>query len=580
MSDLSIVSYAGAPAARGTLGSRINRSLLIQIAIAVVTIVVVFAPIIPLLYQSFIDRPLYENDAVLTGKNYVNLLSSPTILEVFWNTTLVVVLTTVIAQVIGTVLAILIGRTDLPGRSFLGDLILLPMYLSSLVLAFGWFIAYGPSGYITAWFASSFGGAPWNLYSVAGMALIGGISQAPLAFLYCQASTALSDPSLEQAARSCGAGPMRTLWSVTMPMLLPAIVSSGILNATSALEGLAIPLIFGQPAGITVFTTFLYEQGIVSPRPDYGLVATAATFMLILVVALVFLQNRILRNSSRYISVTGKVNKPKMFELGPYRWLVFAVVAGYALLFCVAPMLFLVLRSLVPVLSPLMPVWKFLTLQYLVEVFTVENYQRSIVNTLLISFFGGVFGTLYVALVALVSERSGFRLGGPLKYIALFPRAVPGLIAGMGFFYAMTFLPGMSLLQNSIWLLAIAYVMRYIPTGYGSISPSLMQIGPGIDRAAKVSGADWWTTTHAILLPIMRPALFACFSLLFIQFLKEYTVALFLFSPDTEVMGVTLLRRWGQGEVARVAALSTVQMFITISVIYLMRRIFGVKFYG
>ncbi|WDZ76227.1 iron ABC transporter permease [Ensifer adhaerens] len=579
MADLSVVSYVGAPAARGTIGAKINRSLLIQIAITVVTVVVVFAPILPLFYQSIIDRPLYEAGAVVTASNYTNLLSSPTILEVLWNTTLVVVLTTAIAQVIGTALAILIGRTDLPGRSFLGDLVLLPMYLSSLVLAFGWFIAYGPSGYITAWFANSFGGAPWNLYSIAGMALIGGISQAPLAFLYCQASTALSDPSLEQAARSCGAGPMRTLWSVTMPMLLPAIVSSGILNATSALESLAIPLIFGQPAGITVFTTFLYEQGIVSPRPDYGLVATAAAFMLLLVVGLVFLQNRILRNASRYISVTGKVNKPKMFELGPYRWLVFAIVATYALLFCVAPMVFLAVRGLVPVLSPLIPFWKFLTLQYLVEVFTVENYQRSIINTLLISLIGGVFGTLYIALVALVSERSspGF---GPLKYIALFPRAVPGLIAGLGFFYAMTFLPGMSLLQNSVWLLAIAYVMRYIPTGYGAISPSLMQIGPGIDRAAKVSGADWWTTTHSILLPIMRPALFACFSLLFIQFLKEYTVALFLFSPDTEVMGVTLLRRWAQGEVARVAALSTVQMFITISVIYLMRRFFGVKFYG
>lgn len=578
MADLSIVSYAGAPAARGTIGARINRSLLIQLMIAIVTIVVVFAPIVPLLYQSIIDRPLYEDGAVLTGANYLNLFSSPAILEVLWNTVLVVVLTTVIAQAIGTALAILIGRTDLPGRSILGDLILLPMYLSSLVLAFGWFIAYGPSGYITAWFASSFGGAPWNLYSITGMALIGGISQAPLAFLYCQASTALSDPSLEQAARSCGAGPMRTLWSVTMPMLLPAIVSSGVLNATAALESLAIPLIFGQPAGIKLFTTFLYEQGITSPRPDYGLVATA-TFMLLLVIGLVFLQNRVLRNASRYISVTGKVNKPKMFELGRYRWLVFAVVATYAVLFCLAPMLFLVLRALVPVLSPLIPFWHFLTLQYLIEVFTVENYQRSIINTLLVALIGGVFGTFYIALVALVSERSSFHFG-PLKYVALFPRAVPGLIAGLGFFYAMTFLPGINLLQNSIWLLVIAYVMRYIPTGYGAISPSLMQIGPGIDRAAKVSGADWWTTTHSILLPIMRPALFACFSLLFIQFLKEYTVALFLFSPDTEVMGVTLLRRWGQGEVARVASLSTVQMVITISVIYLMRRFFGVKFYG
>jgi len=243
MSQLSPVSYAGAPAARGALGAKINRSLLIQVAIAVITVIVVFAPIAPIFYQSIIDRPLYEVNAALTVQNYLNLISNAHVWKALGNSMLFVIQTTVIAQVIGTALAILVGRTDLPGRSIFGDIIMFPMFLSHLVLAFGWLIAYGPSGYVTAWFTNAFGGAPWNLYTMAGMAVIGGISQAPLAFLYCQASTALSDPSLELAARSCGAGPIRTLWRVTMPLLMPAILSSAILTFTSAFEMLAIPLI-------------------------------------------------------------------------------------------------------------------------------------------------------------------------------------------------------------------------------------------------------------------------------------------------------------------------------------------------
>nr|MBF0685905.1 iron ABC transporter permease [Pseudomonas sp.] len=487
MAELSRVHYAGAPAQRGTIGSRINISLIIQVAIAAITTIVVFAPILPLIYQSFVDRPLYEANHVLTGANYANLFSDPDIINVAVNTAVFVIATTLVAQFLGTALAILVGRTDLPGRSIFGDMIMLPMYLSHLVLAFGWFIAYGPSGYITAWFATLFGGAPWNLASMAGMVFIAGVSQAPLAFLYCQASAALQDQSLEQAARSCGAGPVRTLWTVTMPMLLPAILSSGILTATMTLEMLAIPLIFGKPAGVDLLMTFLYERGISTPRPDYGLVATAAVLTLLLIVALVFAQNRILKNSTRFISVTGKVSKPRLFELGRYRWVAFALVAAYTLLFCVAPILFLFLRGLVPILSPLLPFWQFLTLDIIGEVLTVQNYRQSILNTIAISLIGGVLGTIVIALIAVVGERSKIWFSTPLRYIALFPRAVPGLIAGMGFFYAMVFLPGSSLLQNSIFLLVIAYIMRYIPTGYGSIAPSLLQIGPGIDNAAKVS---------------------------------------------------------------------------------------------
>jgi iron(III) transport system permease protein len=160
MAGLSTTNYAGPPAARSDGVVAFNRSRLIQIIIALVTVTLVFAPIVPILYQSFLDRPLYDHEAAVTGQNYINLFASPVIWQVVFNSLLFAAATTIIAQIIGTFLAILVGRTDLPGRRILGDVILLPMFLSHLVLAFGWFIAYGPSGYITIWINNIVGGAP------------------------------------------------------------------------------------------------------------------------------------------------------------------------------------------------------------------------------------------------------------------------------------------------------------------------------------------------------------------------------------------------------------------------------------
>src|SRR3546814_9963679 len=108
------------------------------------------------------------------------------------------------------------------------------------------------------------------------MSIVAGVSQMPLAMLYCLGSTALANPILEDAARTCGAGPWRTTRSITLPLLTPAIAYSSLLNFTIALEMLSIPLIFGEPARISFFTTMLYPQGISTPPPNYGLVAAGA----------------------------------------------------------------------------------------------------------------------------------------------------------------------------------------------------------------------------------------------------------------------------------------------------------------
>lgn len=572
----SAIAEPGAPAAPG----RFRREVPIQYGMAALVVVLVAAPLVPILYQSFLTGALYDHDARLTLGNFARLAQTDGFGTVLWNTFLLAALSTIVAQVFGTAAAILFGRTDLPGARVLGELFLWPIYLSALVLSFGWYSIYGPAGYITLFWQSILGEAPWNLYSIGGMAVIAGVSQAPLAYLYCLSSAGMTDPTLEEAARVSGAGTFRTLWRITLPLMMPAIAYSAVLNFTIGLELLSVPLIFGEPAGVTVLTTFLYNISATSPRPDHGLVATAAALMLVVIVFLVWLQGRLLGNTRRFVTLGGKATRPRPFRLGGLRWPLFAACVAYVVLTGVAPIGMLVLRAFTSFLSPMVPLVDVLTLENFEILWREPVYARSITNSFVVSLVGAAGATALIGMIALIVHRSEFRFRNALHYTALFPRAIPGVVAGIGFFYAFALLPGLGGIRNSIWILVIAFTMRFIPTGLGAVAPMLLQVSPDLDRAARVQGADWWTTTRRIMAPLMRPALVACYTILFISFFKEYSTAIFLFAPGSEVIGTALLQTWVQGEVGVVASLAAIQVVVIAVCITTARTIFGVKLHG
>ncbi|MBN8942207.1 MAG: iron ABC transporter permease [Rhizobiales bacterium] len=559
---------------------RAGRDTTIQYGLALLTVILVAAPLLPVLYQSLLDRALYDPGQSFTLANFGRLFGTPGFGLVIWNTFVFAGLTTLISQTLGTLAAVLFGRTDMPGARIFGELFLWPIYLSALVLSFGWYTIYGPAGYLTLLAQDWLGGAPWDLYSLPGMAMIAGVSQAPVAYIYCMSSATITDPSLEEAARVAGAGTFRTLRRITLPLLMPAIAYSAVLNFTVGLELLAIPLVFGDPAGITVLTTFLYNNGVASARPDHGLVATAAVLMLAVVCVLVWLQGRLLGNTRRFVTLGGKATRPRPFRLDRLRWPLFALSLAYIAATVIAPIGALLLRAFTSLLSPMVPLADVLTTANFSSMFEYPVYPRSIWNSFLISALGGVIATALIALIAVIVLRSEFRWRGALHYVALFPRAVPGVVAGIGFFYAFALLPGLGGMRNTIWILIIAFTMHYIPVGLGAVAPMLMQMSPDLDRAARVQGADWWTTSRRIVLPLMRPALVACFTILFITFFKEYTTAIFLFAPGSEVIGTTLLQAWTQGEVGLVAALATIQVVVIGTCVTLARAVFGVRLHG
>jgi iron(III) transport system permease protein len=471
---------------------------------------------------------------------------------------------TVVATVVGVASAIAIVRFDVPGRGWLEGAMLGPIYISQLVLALGWYVLYGPSGYVSLFLQQWLGEVPWNLASIPGMGVLGGLAMAPAVMLFCTSSLSLTDASLEDAARSAGASPLRVVRSITLPLLRPAIVYSVLLTFVGGLEMLSIPLVFGWPAGLEFFTTFLLRETMGQADPDYGMLGAAALSLLAMVAVFVLVQQKLLAQRQRFVTVRGKSQRPKPIDVGRWRWAIFAAFAVYLTFTVVLPMCALVLRSFVQYLTPLMSPWEFLTLDFYRTLWEHDIYTRSIGNSLVLATIGAAVCTALIALVTAVVQRSEFRFARQLEMLTMFPRAVPGMVAGIGFLWVVLWVPGLSVLHGTLAIMVIAFTMRDLPTAYATVAPSFLQIGREIDQSARVSGASWWRTVVSVVVPIARPALIACYLIVFISFVKEYASAVFLYAPGNEIIGTTMLSTWAKGEVGPVAALSVIQLVLTL----------------
>jgi iron(III) transport system permease protein len=558
-----------------------NRSRFVFWSVALLTVVMVIGPLAPIAMQAFLDRPIYDTQATITGTNFVRLFTEAGMGPIVLNTAYFSILTMLIAQVFGAAMAVIVGRTNLPGKWWIGELLIWPLFVSHLVIAFGWFTMYGPSGYITLAVRSWIGMDLWNLYTLTGMGLVAGLSQAPLTYLMCIGPVTKADAQLEASARSAGASPMRALWSVTVPMMRPAIIYSAVMNFVIAVEMLAIPLVFGGPARLETVTTFLYDKGInAAGQPDYGLVGAAAAMLLLVVGFLIWLQGRLMQNSDRFVTVRGKTGRPSIVDLGKWRWPTFVLVFSYLFFSIITVFAGILVRASVTFLTPLVPFWELLTTANFDLILGQENYVRSIWNSIVISLVGGVIGTFVVVLIALVARRSDFRFGRTLEYVALIPRSIPGMVAGLGFFYAVVWVPGLDVFRGTVWILIAVFVVRYIPLGFGTVAPALSQIGIELDRAARISGANWWSTMRHIVMPLLKPVMFSTFALLFIHLFKEYLSGLFLYQSGSEVIGTTMLALYAQGDNGPVTALAAIQVIITAAFVLIARRLLGVKIYG
>jgi iron(III) transport system permease protein len=364
---------------------------------------------------------------------------------------------------------------------------------------------------------------------------------------------------------------------ITLPLLRPAIVNSALLIFVLAFETLGIPLLIGSHNNIDLYASYLYRTWQSSPVPDPASVSAGAILLLVTVTILLIVRSRLLRTAQRFVGISRGAGGTKPLDLGRWRLPMSGCVTAFLVVAVLIPLIGLAVASAVQVFTPLIPPWRLLTLDNWHQLTTTGLLTDSIVHSVLIALVGGITTTLAVAIATLVAHRSGFRFRAVEGPLLMYPRAIPGIIIGIGFFWSFLLVnPPGGYLRNSIWGVAIAVCVRNVTLAYVVLLPSVMRISRDLDAAARTVGAGWWTISTRVLMPLMAPALVAAFILMFVTLLNDYDPAVFLVTRDSQIMGVTILQTYQSGLSGPVAALALVQIGITVIVLtigaFMLRR--------
>jgi iron(III) transport system permease protein len=534
---------------------------LARTSVIAVTALAVFLPLGLIFYQSLLDAPFFMPHKLGIGAFEFIFADSD-----FWdsleNSLVIATSMVAIAVPLGGILAFLMVRTDLPGHSWIEPLLLIPVFVSPMVLAFGYVVAAGPVGFYSVWAKQLVGGVPWNVYSLTSIAIIAGLTHVPHVYLY--ASTALKSLSsdVEEAARMTGSSPFQVARDVSLPMVRPSLLFAAVLVFFLGFEIFGLALVLGDPEGHLVLATYLFKLTNKLGTPSYHLMAAVAVCIVAMTFPLVMLQRFLLRNAGKFITVKGKAGRKRPLPLGPWRWPAAAVLILWLFLTVVVPLSGIALRAFVSNWGEGVNIAEVLTLDHFREVFSQPTLVRGIFNTVLLGVVGGALAVACYTAIGLATHRKNDAWSRFVDYLVLVPRAVPGLLAGLAFLWVFLFFPPLAPLRTTIFSLWLAYSVVWLAYGMRLVSSSLLQVAPELEEAARSTGATPGQVSRHVTLPLIRFGLLASWLLVFMIFEREYSTGVYLLGPGTEVIGSLLVSLWGTGGADMVAALSLINVVL------------------
>ena len=540
----------------------------------IATILLIWLVVYPLLILLLgsIRSDLPMRPGAFTFGNFTTLFSDATNRSAIVNTVVSSAIATVVAVAMGVVLAWMTSRTDTPGRRFFDNMFVIPFYLSPFIGAIAWtFLANPRIGFINKFFTEVMGfeAAPLNIYSLSGLVFVMALYYSPIVFLFVAGALRSMDPSLEEASRVHGRGVVGTTLRVTLPVVMPAIASSGLLVFLNAAGQFGIPAVIGIPMHYDVITTRIWV-GLGYFPPKYTEAAAFSVVLLLFSVIILTIQHRLMARKS-YATVTGRGFKPAIVSLGASRWLTFTLCILYFLLSIVLPYTALFFVSLQPYLSFAFEPSTWTLSKYAEVLFRNSATVRATVNSLILGIGGATLTIFFALVISYTIQRTRLRSRHVLSYLATLPAAVPAVVFAVALLWGYIYLP--LPIYGTIWMLLIAYIAHYIPFGVRATMSGLSQLSPELEESSRVHGKSWFGTMRKIVVPLMKPALTVGWILLFVEFIRSLSLSILLYSPDSIVMPVVIYELYETGAYPSLAAFSMLQTLLVFVAIYAAKKI-------
>ncbi|MET0501990.1 MAG: iron ABC transporter permease [Candidatus Binatia bacterium] len=508
-----------------------------------------------------------------TLANYVKVYGDPATYSLLKNTVLFSVGSAGIALALGVSFAWLLERTNVPFRNVAYFLIPVPLAIPGVLFSIGWILLLSPTiGIMNRIMVAAFDlqSAPVNIYSLTGMIFLEGLRLTPITFLMMAGAFKRMDPVLEEASSVSGASTFVTFSKITTGVLRPAILATLLYIFISAMEAFEVPGVIGMRAGTHVLALRIFLAKQENP-PDYGTVSTLSVSLLAVSALLVIVYGKITRESQKFSTITGKDYRPRIIDLGGWKYFAFGSITVYFLFAVALPVLTLFWASLLPFYEvPSASAFSSISLSNYSEIWNYPKVGLAFRNTLLMVLMAPTLTMLLSSLISWFVVKGSGKGRRTLDIIAFLPHAVPGIVVGVALLWTYSFIP--LPIYGTVWILLIAYLTNRIPFGTRIMNAALTQLHKDLEEASYASGGSWFKTFKRITLPLMIPTLVNGWIVSAVIVAQAMGSVIMLYSSDSIVLPVLIWELWEDGNVPGTAAIGMILIMGLIAAAFLGRR--------
>jgi iron(III) transport system permease protein len=532
-------------------------TLLIGIVLTLILLYLVIAPLVAVLSDAarvqFGDQPKTGQQAgELTGYYLWRVFRSQVSSIVFWhpllNTLIVAVGVTALALLLGGVSAFLLTRTNIAGRKWLSTALVVPYMLPSWTFALAWLALFKnerSGGQVGILEARGISTPNWLAYGAVPIIICLGLHYFPFVLLLFGNALRRLDSQLEDSARILGASRRTVLGRITLPLMLPSLSSSTLLVFGRILGTFGTPYILGLPVDFNLLSTSLFAS-VRNHEP--GITAVIATVIVVIGVAVVVADARLLREQRRFVTVGGKGAMNRIIELGRWRWAAGGVALSIFVFSVVVPVLTLALSTVTT--TPGVFSADNFTLKYWLakDLPDAPGFPHGLLrgtelldaawNSLRIVGLAALICGLVGLLIGYVVVRSdGSRVATTLRQVSFLPYLVPGIAFAAAFLSLFAVRRGpVPALYGSVTLLVIVLAVTHLPYASRSGISAMTQLGREPEEAAQITGAGWLTRVRTVVIPIQRGSLVTGIVLPFISGIKELSIVIMLTTTGTQLL--------------------------------------------
>lgn len=510
-------------------------------------------PIFLILLNSF-------NEAVIATTPVYSLLpwkeafSEPGTFEALYNTFKLTFVTQLWAYPPAIFIAWLLARTNTPWSGAFEYCFWIAFFLPNSANTLGWMFLLDPHIGALNQFYSWLSGVekgPFNIYSFAGLVWVKLFSNTiAIKIMFLTPAFRRMDAALEEASRMSGASNIGTMLRITVPVMVPTILITFLISMLRIFEGFETELLLGTPWGFYVYSTKIAELARAEP-PLANQAAALGSITLVLLAIFVPFQQKVF-SRRHWHTLTGQI-KPYLIDIGKWQHASFALLVLIQILLLGVPLVCVTLATFMKRFGYFFVpnAW---TTEYWAQILTDPMLVEATRNTFLLAGINALLSPMTAVIIAYIIVRTKLPSRRALDFFIWMPSAVPGILSGLGLMWMFLGLPFLRPVYGTIYALVIVTILNQITHGSVIMKAALVQLGPELEEASRMSGAGSLKTIFKVTMPLVSQTM-VLLAVMSFMFSAQATASIILLaSTETRTLALIALDAimGGRREVASV----------------------------